>query len=100
MPQSVNVVATGPDGAVVEFTVTAHDAVAGDVSVTCVPPSGSLFAIGATTVTCTASDAFAGPAGLRNTRRAPAQVVGGNETTASFVVTVTAAPQQLLPATC
>ena len=34
----------------------AVDVVDGDVDVTCDPPSGSLFAIGATTVGCSASD--------------------------------------------
>lgn len=98
-PTSVTAAATGPDGAIVEFTVTAHDAVAGDVPVTCVPPSGSLFPVGATTVTCTASDGGGSPSGFATARRAPAQVDAGNETIASFVVTVTAPAAQLLPAT-
>ncbi len=43
-------------GAVVCFTVTATDDHDGDVTVTCVPASGSLFECGSTTVTCTATD--------------------------------------------
>ena len=48
--------ATGPTGAVVTFTATATDVVDGVVPVTCTPASGSLFPLGATTVTCTATD--------------------------------------------
>lgn len=48
------------DGAVVNYTPpTASDAVSGTAAVQCVPASGSLFPIGATTVTCTAQDAAA-----------------------------------------
>ncbi|MEU3612219.1 HYR domain-containing protein [Streptomyces sp. NPDC006872] len=48
--------ATGPTGAVVEYPASAQDTVDGTVPVTCEPPSGSVFPIGATTVTCTATD--------------------------------------------
>ncbi|CAM5253680.1 Hyalin OS=Streptomyces aurantiogriseus OX=66870 GN=GCM10010251_62140 PE=4 SV=1 [Streptomyces aurantiogriseus] len=48
--------ATGPDGAVVDYTAAARDNVDGDVRVSCEPPSGSTFPIGRTTVTCTATD--------------------------------------------
>ena len=46
-------------------------------SVTCVPPSGSVFALGDTTVTCTAGD------------------LAGNSATASFAVHVRGAAEQL-----
>ncbi|MDX2678039.1 HYR domain-containing protein [Streptomyces sp. NY05-11A] len=49
--------ATGPAGAVIEYTATATDLVDGPVAVTCTPPSGSTFPVGKTTVTCTATDA-------------------------------------------
>ncbi|NOY45314.1 MAG: HYR domain-containing protein, partial [Deltaproteobacteria bacterium] len=62
--------ATSPSGAVVTFTVTATDAVDGDVGVTCTPASGSTFPLGATTVTCAATDA------------------AGNRAEGSFTVTV------------
>jgi hypothetical protein len=52
----VGVEATGPDGATVSFTPTAWDLVDGSVGVTCVPASGSLFALGTTTVNCSAAD--------------------------------------------
>jgi hypothetical protein len=46
-------IATGASG---NFTVTASDNCP-SVTVVCVPPSGSTFPVGATTVTCTATDA-------------------------------------------
>ena len=50
--------ATMPSGASVTYTPpTALDDVDGPVPVDCVPASGSVFAIGHTTVTCTAHDA-------------------------------------------
>ena len=49
--------ATGPDGAVVEFDLTATDDVDGDVTVETSVASGSVFPIGTTTVTATATDA-------------------------------------------
>lgn len=53
----VTVNASSANGAVVTYTnPTAVDAVDGPVAVICTPPSGSLFPIGTTTVTCTASD--------------------------------------------
>ena len=54
--------ATGPDGATILFTPVAADLVDGPVPVTCTPPSGSTFAIGSTSVTCTATDAAGNPA--------------------------------------
>ncbi|MEQ1752031.1 MAG: HYR domain-containing protein, partial [Prosthecobacter sp.] len=49
--------ATGPAGAVVTYTnPTANDAVDGSRPVTCVPPSGSTFPIGTSTVVCSATD--------------------------------------------
>jgi subtilisin-like proprotein convertase family protein len=53
----------------VNYTVTATDNCPG-VTVVCVPPSGSIFPVGTTTVTCTATDA------------------SGNTATCSFTVTV------------
>ncbi|MFZ3018130.1 MAG: HYR domain-containing protein [Gallionella sp.] len=53
---------------------TANDAVSGILPVTCVPASGSIFPLGITAVSCTATDA------------------AGNSASAGFTVTVTAAP--------
>src|SRR6185369_5193496 len=44
-------------GAPVTFTVSATDTVDGSVAVNCSPASGSFFAAGITTVTCSATDA-------------------------------------------
>jgi hypothetical protein len=50
--------ATGSTGAAVTYTTpTASDLVSGTVTVTCAPVSGSTFAVGHTTVTCSAQDA-------------------------------------------
>jgi hypothetical protein len=56
VPESMVVNATSPLGAVVTFTASAVDSVGGDVTPDCSPSSGSVFAIGTTTVTCTATD--------------------------------------------
>ena len=70
-PASKTVEATSPDGAEVSFEATADDARDPDPTVTCDPASGSLFPVGETTVTCTATDA------------------AGNSSSATFRVTVT-----------
>jgi hypothetical protein len=49
--------ATGPSGAVVTYPATAVDNVDGPLTPTCIPPSGGTFPLGATTVTCNATDA-------------------------------------------
>lgn len=53
---NLNVEATGAGGAVVNFTVTANDAADGAIATVCTPQSGSTFALGTSTVTCTATD--------------------------------------------
>jgi hypothetical protein len=60
----------GRNDAVVNYTVIISDNQPG-ATVACLPPSGSVFAMGTTTVVCTASDA------------------AGNRATSSFTVTVT-----------
>jgi YVTN family beta-propeller protein len=74
VPDDLSVVATGSAGAVVEYNATAVDLVDGDVMPVCAPASGSTFAVGETTVSCTATD------------------TAGNSTSASFTVTVEPAP--------
>jgi hypothetical protein len=49
--------ATSPAGAVINYPATAVDNVDGPLTPTCTPPSGSLFPLGPTLVTCTATDA-------------------------------------------
>lgn len=70
VPANQQVTAQGPFGALVTFTAAATDDIDGTVVVTCAPPSGSLFAYGATLVSCTATDAV------------------GNVGSATFTVTV------------
>lgn len=48
--------ATTPDGGVATYAATANDLVDGAVTPSCSPSSGSLFPVGDTTVTCTATD--------------------------------------------
>ena len=57
LPANMTVEATSAAGAVVTFSATATDVVDGSVPVLCTPPSGSTFALGATTVNCSATDA-------------------------------------------
>ena len=64
---------TAESGTPVTWEATATDNVDASVAVTCVPPSGSSFPLGATTVTCTATDA------------------AGNSSSCSFTVTGTIA---------
>jgi hypothetical protein len=70
--------ATGPTGAVVTYAPpTASDPDDAVASIGCTPASGTTFAIGSTTVTCTATDTHA------------------NSATSSFVVHVRGADEQL-----
>jgi hypothetical protein len=55
--ESKTVEATGPDGATTSYAASALDNVDGPLAPDCAPPSGSLFALGSTTVTCEATDA-------------------------------------------
>jgi len=73
LPGNIAATATTPAGAVVSFSASAADLVDGAVVPACVPADGVTFAIGATTVSCTATDAH------------------GNAARGSFVVAVTAA---------
>jgi hypothetical protein len=68
--------ATSPSGANVSFNTSVTDNV-GVTALSCEPASGSLFPVGRTTVTCTASDA------------------AGNSSSESFLVSVIGAHEQL-----
>jgi hypothetical protein len=70
VPDDRTIEATGPTGAATSFGASAVDAVDGSTSVVCDPVSGSTFALGTQTVTCSSSDAV------------------GNAGSASFSVTV------------
>jgi hypothetical protein len=56
-PGSITVNATSPAGAKITYTTTATDNLDPSPAVTCTPPSGNVFAIGSSTVFCTATDA-------------------------------------------
>ncbi len=71
-PGNLTVAGTGTSGAMVNFDVSAVDAVSGNAVATASPPSGTLFPVGVTTVTVSASDA------------------AGNPCTSTFTITVTA----------
>jgi len=56
LPADITAEATGPNGAIVTYVATANDETDGPVAVSCDPSSGSVFALGTTTVTCSAHD--------------------------------------------
>src|SRR5439155_15120961 len=70
VPANITKEATGSCGAPASYSASAADIVDGAVTATCSPASGSIFPLGATTVTCSATDAH------------------GNTGSASFTVTV------------
>jgi hypothetical protein len=57
VPADITLEATGPSGAVADFTVSAIDAVDGPVPVACSPAAGVTLALGVHGVTCSAHDA-------------------------------------------
>jgi probable HAF family extracellular repeat protein len=77
LPAPIDVDATGTAGAQVVYTVSATDNYDPAPRISCDPPSGSIFAIGTTTVNCTAVDA------------------SGNSTSGTFTITVRGASTQL-----
>ena len=80
LPSDITVAATSAAGARVTYSASASDAVDGSVPVTCIPESGSEFAIAATEVSCRATDA------------------AGNTATGSFTVTVVDTYTAIAPA--
>jgi X-Pro dipeptidyl-peptidase len=80
LPTDITVDATSPAGAVVTYAATATDNEDPSPTVDCVPPSGSTFPIGTTTVSCAATDA------------------SGNSSTGSFTVRVNGSAAFLLDA--
>jgi probable HAF family extracellular repeat protein len=78
VPADMSANATSPDGAIVEFTASATDDNSVPPAVSCVPASGSVFAIGDTTVSCTATD------------------TAGNTASGEFEVHVKGAAEQLV----
>jgi hypothetical protein len=54
LPNDFTVEATGPSGAMVTYVATANE----NATVVCTPASGATFALGTTTVNCTATNSF------------------------------------------
>lgn len=80
VPATIVVEADGPSGSVVDYTApSATDVVDGGVPVTCAPASGSTFALGTTTVKCSATNS------------------SHQTATASFLVTVRDTTPPVLP---
>jgi len=71
LPAPITVEADSTSGKTVSYSATATDTVDGAITPSCVPASGSTFAVGTTTVNCSAHDAHS------------------NSTSGSFTVTVT-----------
>ena len=89
-PAGVTAEATSSAGAEVVFVVTAEDLVDGDIIPVCVPPSGSLFALGETMVTCYAAD-------TRNNGDSVAFPVTVADTTPPVITLITVSPAALWP---
>ena len=82
VPGAISVEASGPAGATVNYAASATDAVDGTRPVACSRASGSTFAVGTTTVSCTSEDSR------------------GNPSSGSFSITVTnTAPTVVVPPT-
>ncbi|MEW5849601.1 MAG: HYR domain-containing protein [Myxococcota bacterium] len=83
VPGNITREGTSPAGTPVTFSASGMDIVSGALPASCSPSSGSTFAVGTTTVTCTSTDG------------------AGNSGQASFQVTVvdTTAPVVTVPAT-
>lgn len=90
LPGTVMADATMPSGAVVTYIASASDLVDGPVAVNCTPPSGSTFALGSTTVHCTASDS-------RGNTAAGSFEVSVIDTHPPAIVSISATPDTLWP---
>ncbi len=84
VPGDTMIEATGPTGAIGTFVATTSDRVDGAGNASCTPPSGSVFPLGDTLVTCSASDAHHNAAA---------------DKTFTFSVEDTTAPSVLVPGT-
>ena len=71
VPPDITTTTTTASGKSVTFTASASDNIDGSITATCTPASGTNFAVGTTTVNCSATDAH------------------GNKGTGSFTITVT-----------
>jgi hypothetical protein len=101
-PAGITAEATSAAGAVVTFVAAGQDVEDGAIAATCAPASGSVFALGATTVSCTVRDAVGAEASgdfmvTAVDTTAPAMAAPGNisvsATSAAGAVVKFAAPQ-------
>jgi HYR domain len=90
LPATINAEATSASGAVVTYVATAIDLVDGSVSVQCAPASGSTFALGTTTVSCSAHD-------TRGNTRSGSFTVRVADNTPPQILSVQATPGTLWP---
>jgi hypothetical protein len=90
LPANITAEATGPSGAPVMFTVSATDLVDGSRPVTCDHASGATYALGTTTVQCTATDTH------NNTAHGSFTILV-QDTTPPTIVSITASPKNLWP---
>lgn len=79
LPADMIVSQTTPGGSVVTFEATATDLVSANPAVTCVPPSGSTFAVGTTVVSCSATDDYG------NTASGSFNITVGESLSATFL---------------
>lgn len=70
LPPDITAEAASPEGAIVDYTVTATDNLDPSPAISCAPASGSAFALGINPVSCTATD------------------IGGNISSGEFNITV------------
>jgi hypothetical protein len=89
LPANITAEATSAAGATVTYAATATDIVDGNVTPSCAPASGSTFALGTTTVTCTATDAHL------NTSTGTFTVTV-RDTTPPTITSVTADPHEII----
>jgi hypothetical protein len=90
LPLDITAEATSASGAAVTYTVSATDLVDGNVAVQCTPVSGSTFALGTTTVSCSSSD-------TRGNTATDSFHVTVRDTTPPQIVSITANPGVLWP---
>lgn len=90
LPADITAEATSASGAAVTYTTSASDIVDGSVAVQCTPISGSTFALGTTTVSCSSSD-------TRGNSATDSFHVTVRDTTPPQILSVTASPEVLWP---
>lgn len=100
MPEVVDVEASSPAGALATFSVHGLSFVDPTPTVTCDHVSGSLFPLGTTTVTCTATDSFASTSGafsvVVSDTVGPVLNLPANFTTSNPIVTYTVTAQDAI----